>query len=147
MILSRHGIHRSPHQRVRKPIWFRIHRVVDVTRACLLGDQQPGGIVTVTTDLSPELVFRFPSTPLTSVTLSDGANTFGPFPIVGNIASLPSNLPAGIYSVVDQAVDSNGDLGRVCGTIRVITTASTLLIGDTMSLLIGDTADLLIETA
>lgn len=101
----------------RQPIVLDI-----VTPPLLLGETELGETLRITPDSTPELVFSFPGAPPASIQLqhTDGT-TYGPFTVVGTGAQVTTNLPDGVYSVVGQAANSEGDLVPIGGTITIVT--------------------------
>ena len=93
-----------------------------VRRSKLLGDVQSGVAVQRTDDTTPELVFNWQGAPPATVTLINSGTgvSYGPFAVSGGGASITSELPPGIYTVGSQALNGNGELDRITGSLEIV---------------------------
>ena len=104
----------------RANIAWQIHCPLEVSRSSLLGDQDNGAVVGVTTDDTPEIEFNWQGDPPAEITLEDANGVlYGPYPVTGNVSNVTDTLPAGVYSVISDAENSLGELDTVVGTLRI----------------------------
>ena len=104
----------------RANIAWQIHCPLEVSRSVLLGDQENGAVVSVTSDETPEIEFNWQGDPPAEITLKDSNGVlFGPYPVTGNVSNVTDPLPFGVYCVVGDAENSLGELDTVLGTIRI----------------------------
>lgn len=105
----------------------------------LLGDVEGESILTTTMDPTPELKFLIPpGWSLASVTITDGVTEFGPYSLVGDIASVTDELPSGSYSIVGTpGLDAESNPVPVAGILSLIIIETVIAYGNSLGIAYG----------